>query len=202
MPKITDDQRQARRQSFIDAALECLRTQSYDRLTVDEICARAKASKGAFYLYFPSKRDLLFALLDEQSATYERLVSDLDNRALTGAKRLQEFVIAQLRNAQDPAQLQLRADLWGAATTDSLVRKRLRSATARRRALLRHWVEQSIDAGALTLDHKLANALASTLLALSDGLTLHRGIDPRAFRWKNIRALLNSLAAGGNGEPR
>ena len=200
MPKITDDQRQARRQSFIDAALECLRTQSYDRLTVDEICARAKASKGAFYLYFPSKRASC-SPCSTNRGIYERLVSDLDNRALTGAKRLEEFVIAQLHQAQDPA-TKLRADLWGAATTDSLVRKRLRRATARRRALLRHWVEQSIDAGALTLDHKLANALASTLLALSDGLTLHRGIDPRAFRWKNIRALLNSLAAGGNGEPR
>lgn len=193
MPKITDSQRHARRQSFIDATLECLRTESYDRLTVDKICARAATSKGTFYLYFPSKQELLFALLDEQSASFERLVIDLDKRALRGARRLEEFVIAQLREAQDPAQLQLRSDLWGAATTNVLVRKRLRAATGRQRALLRGWVEQSIEAGTLTLDYKLANALASILLALCDGLTLHRGIDPRAFRWKNIRALLDSF---------
>lgn len=202
MPKITDNQRQARRQSFIDAALECLRTQSYDRLTVDEISTRARASKGAFYLYFPSKQGLLLALLDEQSAGFERLISDLDNQALTGARRLEEFVIAQLRHAQDPSQLQLRADLWGAATTDALVRERLRLATSRRRALLRRWVEQSIDAGALALDRALANALASSLLALSDGLTLHRGIDPRAFRWKNIRALMAAFAVRGSEDSR
>jgi AcrR family transcriptional regulator len=193
MPKITDIQRLARRQSFIDGALDCMRTESFDRLTVDKICARANTSKGTFYLYFPSKKELLFALLDDQSAAFERLVSDLDKRALTGTRQLEEFVIAQLRQAQDRAQLQLRADLWGAASTDPEVRQRLRAATGRQRALLRGWVEHSIETGTLTLDHKLSNALASTLLALCDGLTLHRGIDPRAFRWKNIRVLLENL---------
>ena len=102
--------------------------------------------------------------------------------------------MAKLREARDPAQLQLRADLWGAASRDPVLRRRLKTVTARQRALLRNRVTESIERKALELDPRLTNAFASVLLALCEGLTLHRGIDPRAFRWKNIRALLQDLS--------
>lgn len=66
-------------------------------------------------------------------ATSRRLVEDLDDREPTGAQRLEQAIAAQLREAHDPAQLQLRADLWGAAANDAQVRKRLSAATARQR---------------------------------------------------------------------
>ena len=44
-----------------------------------------------------------------------------------------------------------------------------------------------------------ANALASVLLAMADGLMLHAAIDPSAFRWENVgravEALLEGIAA-------
>ena len=36
--------------------------------TVDDICAEAEVSKGAFYGYFSSKQELLIALLEEDAA--------------------------------------------------------------------------------------------------------------------------------------
>jgi hypothetical protein len=41
-----------------------------------------------------------------------------------------------------------------------------------------------------------ANALASLLLAIGDGLSLHAGLDPGAFRWENISHALDLLLAG------
>jgi AcrR family transcriptional regulator len=195
MPRITEVQRQERKRAFLTAALVCLRQTSYARVTVDEICAAAGSSKGAFYLYFQTKQDLLFGLIDEQEATFERLIEGLDNQKLKPDELLERLASAQLREASDPAQLQLRADLWGIASTDAAVRDRLRAGISRRRQLLRGWIQQSIDAGSLSLDPELANAYSSILLALSDGLILHRGIDPRGFKWKNISSVLAALGA-------
>ena len=41
-----------------------------------------------------------------------------------------------------------------------------------------------------------ANAFASILLALTDGLTLHGNLQPTAFKWSNIRRALDVLLAG------
>lgn len=191
MPKINDEQRLARRQAFLDAALDCLRTQSFRDLTIDEICRRAGASKGGFYLYFPSKQDLLFSLLEERTTEFDRMLVDLSELHLSGAERLRRFARAQLAEAQHPARAQLLADVWGMATTDPRARALLRDATARRRTALRGWIEQTISEGEVQIEPRRANALASSLLALADGLILHNSLDAKAFQWKNVRALLD-----------
>ncbi|MHB8331975.1 MAG: hypothetical protein ACYDEA_07245, partial [Candidatus Dormibacteria bacterium] len=63
--------------------------------------------------------------------------------------------------------------------------------TARRRDRLRSWLEVGIADGELL--EAPANALASLVLALGDGLTMHAGLDPQAFRWDNIRRALDIL---------
>jgi hypothetical protein len=40
------------------------------------------------------------------------------------------------------------------------------------------------------------NALASILLALNDGLMLHRALDQGGFRWANVSRALDALLAG------
>ena len=41
-----------------------------------------------------------------------------------------------------------------------------------------------------------ANALASVLLALADGLSLHHRVDPEAFRWENVRIAVEAMLSG------
>ena len=78
------------------------------------------------------------------------------------------------------------------------MRDRLASVTARRRRLVRGWIEEAIASGELIAIP--ANALASILLALTDGLMLHGALDPGGFRWPNVRraidVLLEGIAAG------
>jgi hypothetical protein len=66
--------------------------------------------------------------------------------------------------------------------------------TDRRRALVRGWIEDGVASGELI--QIPANALASILLALADGLVLHRVLDPGGFRWVNISRALEVLLAG------
>jgi len=47
-----------------------------------------------------------------------------------------------------------------------------------------------------------ANALASILLALNDGLMLHRTLGESGFRWANISRALDALLAGSRRRER
>jgi len=90
--------------------------------------------------------------------------------------------------------VQVRADLWADLLTEEIVREDLAAVTARRRQLVRGWIEEAIASGELVAIP--ANALASILLALTDGLMLHGALDPGGFRWPNIRRAIDVLLAG------
>lgn len=55
------------RQKLIDAALTAIRAQGYAATSVDELCARAGVTKGAFFHHFHSKNDIAVAAADHWS---------------------------------------------------------------------------------------------------------------------------------------
>lgn len=54
--------------AILDAALAVFTEIGYDRATVEEIACRARVSKGTVYLYFPSKKAMIEALVEQSSA--------------------------------------------------------------------------------------------------------------------------------------
>lgn len=163
-------------------------------MTVDDVCAEADASKGAFYVSFESKHDLLLALLDDDAAQVDRRIEELERQTLTQLERLRRFTRWMLERGADPARARVRADLWVAALTDDQVGRRLSVAIGSRRSRLRGWVEAGVAGGELV--EVPANALASVLLALADGLLLHAAADPSAFRWERTRTALAGILTG------
>ena len=99
-----------------------------------------------------------------------------------------------LSYGDDPARVQVRADLWADLLTETSVRRHLAVVTQRRRERVRAWIEEAIASGELA--EIPANALASILLALADGLILHAALDPGGFRWRNIRRAIDLMLAG------
>lgn len=193
MPRIAPESRHERRQVLIDAAWQCAAGKRFHDLTIDDVCAAAGVSKGAFYGYFSSKQDLLLALLDESSAALDRVMDDLAAAPLSSMERVRHFTQAMLNLGDDPGRSQVRADLWAGILTEEAVRSRFSAGIQRRRVRLRGWIEDGIAAGDLV--DVPANAFASILLALGDGLLLHAGLDAAAFRWTNIQRVLDVLFA-------
>ena len=56
------------RERIISAARELIYARSYNEVGVQEICDHANVKKGSFYHFFPSKRDLALAVLDQSQA--------------------------------------------------------------------------------------------------------------------------------------
>jgi AcrR family transcriptional regulator len=194
LPKISAATRAARRQDLIDAAWRLLARTGWRDLTVDDVCAEAGASKGAFYGYFDRKQDLLLALLEDETTAVEVLLGDLAARPLPAVERLRRFARAMLERAADPARVQLRADLWAALVGEPATRERFAATVSRQRIAVRTLIEDGIQAGELA--EVPANALASILLALAEGLVLHAALDPNGFRWANVYRALDAVLDG------
>jgi AcrR family transcriptional regulator len=194
MPKLRPETRSERRQLLIDAAWRCAAISGFRDLTVDDLCAAAGVSKGAFYGYFEHKQDLLLALLEDDARRLDDELDRITQSSSSGTERFRRFAEAMLSRGEDPAGVQVRADLWADVLTEETVRRRLAAATQRRRERVRAWTEEAVRTGELT--EVPANAFASILLALADGLILHRALDPAGFRWRNIRRAIDLMLAG------
>jgi TetR/AcrR family transcriptional repressor of nem operon len=79
--------RGAARSKLLDAAIEIIRKKGYAATSVDELCARAGVTKGAFFHHFPSKDSLAVAAVNQwtdnateffAAAPYHRLDDPLD----------------------------------------------------------------------------------------------------------------------------
>lgn len=194
MPKLLPETREERRRLLIEAAWRCAAIRGFGELTVDDVCAEASVSKGAFYGYFDSKQELLLALLEDDTAALDSELERIGRTSASGVERLRRFAQAMLARGDDSARVQVRADLWAGQLTEEPVRRSLVAATQRRRELVRSWIEQAVRSGELV--EIPANALASILLALADGLMLHGALDPSGFRWRNIRRAIDVMLAG------
>jgi AcrR family transcriptional regulator len=158
------------------------------------VCAEAGVSKGAFYGYFQQKQDLLLALLDGEASFHEQLIERLSGRGRSGIERLRGYARAVAERSADPAQVQVSADLWAVMLTEPTVRERFAKAVQLRRVQLRAWIEEAVATKEIA--EIPANAFASILVALTDGLVLHGSVQPSAFRWPNIQKALDMLLAG------
>jgi AcrR family transcriptional regulator len=194
MPRIAAATKAARRQEFVAAAWRCVSSKGYRDMTVDDVCAEATLSKGAFYVYFAQKRDLLLALLEDDAKDLDMALAEHDRDSSPMLAKLRAYTRTVLERSEAPGRAQLRADLWTAMLTEKEVAEAFAVAAQRRREKLRSWIDQAVARGEIA--EIPANAFASILLALSDGLMLHASIAPTAFRWVNIRSALNVLLNG------
>jgi AcrR family transcriptional regulator len=193
LPVLAPEQKEERRNNIVQAAWRCAAGKGFRELTIDEICEEAGVSKGSFYLYFASKEELLVALLEDEAAGRLTILEALESVS-AGVGRLQAFARAMLERAEDPARVQVLADLWATVGNAGPVRDAFSSSVQARRNVLRGWIDEAVNAEELV--DLPPNALASILIALGDGLLLHAALDPTVFQWRNIRKVLLMLLEG------
>jgi AcrR family transcriptional regulator len=68
-------QKQMARRLLLDTALELFEVKGYAATTVDDIAAAAGTTRVTFYAYFPSRSDLMRALIGEANAILDRIAT-------------------------------------------------------------------------------------------------------------------------------
>jgi TetR/AcrR family transcriptional repressor of nem operon len=76
MPRLTPDLPfPSTRTKLLDVAVRLVREKGYNATTVDELCAAADVTKGAFFHHFKSKEDVAVAAADHWSANTAEIFS-------------------------------------------------------------------------------------------------------------------------------
>jgi AcrR family transcriptional regulator len=65
-----EEMKQQSREALVDAALELFAEQGIDGPSLDAICDRAGYTRGAFYIHFADREELLVAVMDRVGAAY------------------------------------------------------------------------------------------------------------------------------------
>jgi AcrR family transcriptional regulator len=87
MPKTSEAAKETRREQILSAAVRCFARRGYHATTIEDIVRETGLSRGALYLYYPSKESLYVALSERWSCGVEeairrRLTSNLSPKAL------------------------------------------------------------------------------------------------------------------------
>lgn len=92
MYKICHTEESSRRQRELEAGLlDAMQTQSYEKITLTDLCRQLKIPRKSFYRYFPTKDDCLLALIDHTLSD----CNDIALQSWNGSRELDRM--AQLR---------------------------------------------------------------------------------------------------------
>lgn len=110
MPKIVD--RAARREEILTAATAVFARKGFAASRIEDVAAEAGIAKGAVYLYFDSRDDLLASVFTAFAAEIATMLTSLgEGSALERLERLVHLVINSAAAQPDRARVLL--DLWG-----------------------------------------------------------------------------------------
>lgn len=155
--------KEARPSELLDAALELFVEKGFAATRAEEVAARAGVSKGTLYLYFPSKEELLKAVIGHT------LQADIAR----GAER-----IAQAEGQPSQLLLELMTEWWTAVvdSPSSAVFKLVMTEVRNFPEIGAYYVREVVDPG-----HRLIGSL------------VQRGIDQGEFRQIDVDSVVHAI---------
>jgi AcrR family transcriptional regulator len=163
------------RERLIAAGYKVLSEKGYVATTVKEVAHVADVSPGLFHYYFPSKDELLIAVLHEAGTRYGQTMQDL--RVAVPTDRFLEAAVAAARQRvlQEPEWYRLRYELFALGLRNPTFLPVLGELLA----YIRQTFVQALQR-ITGVDEARAQALAAVLLACFDGLALQQLAQPDA----------------------
>jgi len=169
-----------RRQSLIDAALDCLSRLGPQAAGVREICDQAGVSPGLLRHYFDGKDALISEAYRALTQEYHgNLRGVLSGPAESAEQRLRDFFSAYFSSQiTGEERAGSYVAFWTLGRTDPTIQRIQRSAYRRLRRLLAPVLDQLAADRGVRID---AEQVATSLIALLDGFWLDMCVDPKRF---------------------
>jgi AcrR family transcriptional regulator len=100
MPKTSEAAKEARRTQILDAAVRCFARRGYYETTIEDLVAETGLSRGALYVYYPSKEAIYLAISDRWRCGLNEAIW----ARLTPAEILRLLIIVRGEHVQDQAE--------------------------------------------------------------------------------------------------
>lgn len=188
---------EARKEQILRAALAVAKRERLQGLSTRRVATEAGLSHGLVFFHFKSKDALLVALLDwllddmavpQMDADLQRIPSALDRLLELLRREVSRFVMERSR-------VELFFDYWVVGTRHPRIRRRLRSALERYRALLRPMADEIVREAPQRFSGVSADGLAALAVGVVEGCAVQAVIDPDHFDVEQFMATTKALVA-------
>ena len=173
MPKITDLQRESRRQQILDAARRCFSRDGFHNTTTADIVRESGVSQGTLYLYFATKDDIILALADDrhQAEAYVGALAQSEQDPIEGLAILLELHGESLVDHQRRDARRVGVQGWAEALRNPVVHDSVSNNIASVRQEIAALIARGQAAGQIRAEADPL-AVARVLIAIFQGLTL------------------------------
>jgi AcrR family transcriptional regulator len=179
MPKITTEQRAARREQILAAALTCFSRDGFHQTTMADIVRESGLSQGTLYLYFESKDDLIAAIADDRHRREAALnaLAEGEQTPLQTILLLSRLYASRLSDPADIDGLRVSLQGWAEALRNERVKTGVLEGVRLARGALVRIIRRGQKRG--TFSKKLdAAAAARVLIAIFQGFVLQAALEP------------------------
>jgi AcrR family transcriptional regulator len=183
------------RTKIMESAIKLFSTNGYNKASVDNICAEAGISKGAFYHHFESKQALFLALLDGWLKNIDNAIDA--SKELTAPEtftQMSEAFPYIFETAGDG--LPMFLEFWLQASRDEKIWQASISPYRRYHKYFTSLIKKGVDEGSFVeVDPELTSRM---IVSTAMGLLLQSLLDPKGAKWEKVAResttmLVNSL---------
>ncbi|MFH1493444.1 MAG: TetR/AcrR family transcriptional regulator [Pseudomonadota bacterium] len=166
------------RTRILATARDMFHSRSYADVGIQEICTGARVQKGSFYHFFPSKRDLALAVIDDMADEWAHgFVAESFDQNLPPVERLEYMIDAAYywQKASSDIEGRMPGCLFGnlaleMSTRDDVMRAKLNAVFDKAKNKFRAALDEAVQTGDLAAMD--TEATATAMLAYLEGIIL------------------------------
>lgn len=188
------------RSKILASAIKLFSTRGFNAASVDDICADAGISKGAFYHHFKSKQDLFLALLDVWLQTIDNAIEASKDKTVPETfMQITEAFPYIFATANEG--LPMFLEFWLQASRDEKIWQAGIKPYRRYHKYFAALIQKGVDEGSFVeVDPELT---ARMIISTAMGLLLQSLMDPKGAKWEKVARdsttmLVNSMLKNKN----
>src|SRR5690348_1511071 len=167
MPKVVPEYKEEAKSRILEAANKVFAEKGYHEATMDDIAKRLGVSKGAIYLYFPSKEDLFEAMCKTAPQAFKEILYSSFSTDTNPVQSATQFFDKMLKlSASNPG---LSFEILSEASRNPTLKRILRQNHAEYEQVLTGFLAEGRKRK-IVADNLDIHSLANSLIALWNGL--------------------------------
>jgi AcrR family transcriptional regulator len=171
------------RSKLMESSIKLFSTKGFNAASVDDICAEAGVSKGAFYHHFESKQALFLALLDGWLKNIDDAIeASKDKTAPETFTQMTEAFPYIFATAGEG--LPMFLEFWLQASRDKKIWEASVAPYRRYHKYFTSLIKKGVDEGSfIELDPELTSRM---IISTAMGLLLQSLMDPKGAKWEKV----------------